>query len=136
MTIALVPSPSSTDWSFPVEGMTCASCVSRVEKVLAQLPGVSSATVNLATETVTLRSASDLHAHAITEAVERAGYSVPQQTVTLEIDGMTCASCVARVEKALAKVEGVVSAQVNLATETAQVQFASGTVGVDRKSVV
>ena len=98
---------------------------------MAQLPGVSSATVNLATETATLRSGPDLHAHAITEAVERAGYSVPQQTVTLEIDGMTCASCVARVEKALSKLEGVVSAQVNLATETAQVQFTSGMVGVD-----
>ena len=131
MTTALVPSPRSIDWSFPVEGMTCASCVSRVEKVLAQLPGVSSATVNLATETATLRSASDLHAHTITEAVERAGYCVPQQTVTLAIDGMTCASCVSRVEKALSKVEGVVSAQVNLATETAQVQFASGIAGVD-----
>ncbi len=131
MTTALVLSPRSIDWSFPVEGMTCASCVSRVEKVLAQLPGVSSATVNLATETATLRSASDLHAHTITEAVERAGYSVPQQTVTLAIDGMTCASCVSRVEKALSKVEGVVSAQVNLATETAQVRFASGIAGVD-----
>ena len=131
MTTALVPSARSTDWSFPVEGMTCASCVSRVEKALARLPGVSSATVNLATETATLRSGSELQAHTITEAVERAGYSVPQQTVTLEIDGMTCASCVARVEKALGKVEGVVFAQVNLATETAQVQFASGIVDVD-----
>jgi len=98
---------------------------------LAQLPGVSSATVNLATETATLRSAPDLHAHAITEAVERAGYSVPQQTVSLEIEGMTCASCVGRVEKALTKVEGIVSAQVNLATEVAQVRFATGIVGVD-----
>jgi len=131
MTTALVSSPSLTDWSFPIAGMTCASCVSRVEKVLARLPGVSSATVNLATETATLRSMPDLQAHTITEAVERAGYSVPPQTVTLEIDGMTCASCVARVEKALRKVEGVVSAQVNLATETAEVQFASGMVGVD-----
>jgi len=131
MTTTHVPSPVSTDWSFPVAGMTCASCVSRVEKVLAQLPGVSSATVNLATETATLRSAPDLHAHAITEAVERAGYSVPQQTVSLEIEGMTCASCVGRVEKALTKVEGIVSAQVNLATEVAQVRFATGIVGVD-----
>jgi Cu+-exporting ATPase len=111
--------------------MTCASCVSRVEKVLAQLPGVSSATVNLATETATLRSGPDLHAHTITAAVERAGYSVPEQTLTLEIDGMTCASCVGRVEKALAKVEGVVSAQVNLATETAQVKFSRGIVDSD-----
>jgi len=131
MTTTHVPSPVSTDWSFPVAGMTCASCVSRVEKVLAQLPGVSSATVNLATETATLRSAPDLHAHTITEAVERAGYSVPQQTVSLEIEGMTCASCVGRVEKALTKVEGIVSAQVNLATEVAQVRFATGIVGVD-----
>ena len=131
MTTALVPSPLSTEWSFPVEGMTCASCVARVEKVLAHLPGVSSATVNLATEIATLRCGPELQAQTITGAVERAGYSVPQQTVTLEIDGMTCASCVARIEKALSKVEGVVSAQVNLATETAQVQFASGMVGVD-----
>ena len=131
MTTALVPSARSTDWSFPVEGMTCASCVSRVEKVLTQLPGVSSASVNLATEIATLRSGPELQAHTITEAVERAGYSIAQQTVTLAIDGMTCASCVSRIEKALSKVEGVVSAQVNLATETAQVQFASGIVGVD-----
>ncbi len=131
MTIALAASPSSTDWSFPIGGMTCASCVARVEKVLRHLPGVTSANVNLATEIATLRSGPELQAQAITGAVERAGYSVPQQAVTLEIDGMTCASCVARVEKALSKVEGVVSAQVNLATETAQVQFASGMVGID-----
>ena len=130
MNTALAPSDSQTDWSFPVAGMTCASCVARVEKALARLPGVSSASVNLATETVTLRAGPELQAHTITEAVERAGYSVPQQTVTLEIDGMTCASCVSRVEKALSKVEGVVSAQVNLATETARVHFASGIVGV------
>jgi copper chaperone CopZ len=55
---------------------------------------------------------------------------VPLQTVQLALSGMTCASCVARVEKALAKVEGVVSAQVNLATETVQVQFASSMVPV------
>ncbi|MDQ2779871.1 MAG: heavy metal translocating P-type ATPase, partial [Pseudomonadota bacterium] len=131
MTTALASSPSSTDWSFPIGGMTCASCVARVEKVLRHLPGVTSATVNLATEIATLRSGAELQPRTITEAVERAGYSVPQQAVTLEIDGMTCASCVARVEKALRKVEGVVSAQVNLATETAQVQFASGMVGID-----
>ena len=131
MNTALDTPPSSTDWSFPVAGMTCASCVSRVEKALARLPGVSSASVNLATETATLRSSPDLQAHTVTTAVERAGYSVPQQTVTLEIGGMTCASCVSRVEKVLNKVEGVVAAQVNLATETAQVEFARGIVSVD-----
>jgi len=130
MSTAIVPSPVSTDWSFPVEGMTCASCVARVEKALARLPGVSSASVNLATETATLRAGTDLHAGTITGAIEQAGYSVPLQTVQLALSGMTCASCVARVEKALSKIEGVVSAQVNLAAETAQVQFASGMVGV------
>ena len=130
MNIATAASPSQTDWSFPVEGMTCASCVARVEKALARLPGVSSASVNLATETVSLRAGSELHAGTITGAVEAAGYSVPLQTLQLALSGMTCASCVARVEKALAKVEGVVSAQVNLAIETVQVQFASGTVAV------
>ena len=131
MNIALASSPRSSEWSFPIEGMTCASCVARVEKVLAQLPGVSSATVNLATETATLRAAPGLHAQVITEAIERAGYAVPSQTVTLEIEGMTCASCVGRVEKALSQLEGVVSAQVNLAVETAQVQFYRGIVDVD-----
>ena len=131
MTTAVAPSHRQTNWSFPVSGMTCASCVARVEKALARLPGVSSASVNLATETATLRAGPDLQAQAITQAIERAGYTIAQQTVTLEIDGMTCASCVSRVEKALSKVEGVVSAQVNLATESAQVQFAGGIVGVD-----
>jgi Cu+-exporting ATPase len=130
MNIATAASPSQTDWSFPVAGMTCASCVARVEKALARLPGVASASVNLATETASLRAGPKLHAGTITGAVEAAGYSVPLQTVQLALSGMTCASCVARVEKALAKVEGVVSAQVNLATETAQVQFASGMVAV------
>ena len=131
MNTAVAPPHSRTDWSFPIVGMTCASCVSRVEKALARLPGVSSATVNPATEIATLLAGPELHAAAITSAVEQAGYSVAQRTVTLEIDGMTCASCVARVEKALSKVEGVASAQVNLATETAQVRVASGIVGVD-----
>ena len=131
MNTHVAPPLPQTDWSFPIAGMTCASCVARVEKVLARLPGVSSATVNLATEIATLRAGPELHAATITSAVEQAGYSVPQQTVTLEIDGMTCASCVSRVEKALGKVEGVASAQVNLATETAQVEFASGITGVE-----
>ena len=131
MNTAVAPPHSRTDWSFPIVGMTCASCVSRVEKALARLPGVSSATVNPATEIATLLAGPELRAAAITGAVEQAGYSVAQRTVTLEIDGMTCASCVARVEKALSKVEGVASAQVNLATETAQVRVASGIVGVD-----
>jgi Cu+-exporting ATPase len=125
---ATVLQPSAAgqiDWTLPVEGMTCASCVSRVEKALSAIPGVSEASVNLATEAATVRADQGVALNALRAAVEKAGYTVGEQTVQLSIDGMTCASCVARVEKALLKVPGVTSAQVNLATETAEVKLAS-----------
>ncbi|MDO8767611.1 MAG: heavy metal translocating P-type ATPase, partial [Burkholderiaceae bacterium] len=123
---ALQPSaPGQIDWTLPVEGMTCASCVSRVEKALSAIPGVSEASVNLATEAATVRADQGVALNALRAAVEKAGYTVGEQTVQLSIEGMTCASCVARVEKALLKVPGVTSAQVNLATETAEVKLAS-----------
>lgn len=123
---AVQPSaPGQIDWTLPVEGMTCASCVSRVEKALSAIPGVSEANVNLATEAATVRADKGVALNALRAAVEKAGYTVGEQTVQLSIEGMTCASCVARVEKALLKVPGVTSAQVNLATETAEVKLAS-----------
>lgn len=123
---ALQPSASGqTDWTLPVQGMTCASCVSRVEKALSAISGVSDANVNLATEAATVRADRGVALNALRAAVEKAGYTVGEQTVQLSIEGMTCASCVARVEKALLKVPGVTSAQVNLATETAEVKLAS-----------
>ena len=111
------------DWSFPVDGLTCASCVSRVEKALEKVPGVIAATVNLATEVANVSSAPGVSMQALRGAVENAGYSVAGQSVQLNIEGMTCASCVSRVEKALLKVPGVASATVNLATETAEVRL-------------
>jgi len=80
--------------SLPIEGMTCASCVGRVEKVLAGLPNVTAANVNLATERaeITFRGPADPAGAA--RAVENAGYSVPEDTTELAIEGMTCASCV------------------------------------------
>ncbi|WP_375573302.1 heavy metal translocating P-type ATPase [Seohaeicola saemankumensis] len=107
--------------SLPVEGMTCASCVGRVERALANVPGVSSANVNLATEKVEVSSYAPLDKSALAAAIEKAGYTVPAQTVDIAIEGMTCASCVARVERALEAVPGVTSAMVNLATERATV---------------
>jgi Cu+-exporting ATPase len=107
--------------SLPIEGMTCASCVQRVEKALARVPGVRSAAVNLATESAAVEFDRPVAAGALTDAVRRAGYAVPQETVMLSVQGMTCASCVSRVERALARVPGVVSAEVNLATERASV---------------
>lgn len=110
--------------SLPIEGMTCASCVSRVEKALGALPGVSDVAVNLATERASLRAPSTLDRHSLVAAVEKAGYSVTSESREFEIQGMTCASCVSRVEKALKGVAGVVEAEVNLATERARVTLA------------
>ncbi|WP_427912860.1 heavy metal translocating P-type ATPase [Ramlibacter sp. MMS24-I3-19] len=108
---------------FPVQGMTCASCVARVEKALAKVPGVQEASVNLATETATVRADAGVQVPQLRAAVEKAGYAVPEQSLSLDVSGMTCASCVARVEKALRKTPGVLGAEVNLATEKAQVTF-------------
>ncbi|KAB2872580.1 MAG: copper ion binding protein, partial [Burkholderiaceae bacterium] len=107
--------------SLPIEGMTCASCVARVEKALARVPGVRSASVNLATESAAVEMVAPVGATVLAAAVLKAGYAVPQETVALGVSGMTCASCVARVERALQRVPGVVAAQVNLATERAEV---------------
>lgn len=106
-----------------IEGMTCASCVGRVEKALKKVEGVETANVNLATEKAVISSSKPLNREDLIKAVERAGYDVAASPVIeLTIEGMTCASCVARVEKALKKVEGVQQANVNLATEQAWIQ--------------
>ena len=123
--ILLPMSPHSLE--FPVAGMTCASCVSRVERALKKVPGVDAASVNLATEQATVESAAPLDAAALSAAVAQAGFELPQATLRLAIEGMTCASCVSRVEKALKKVPGVLAASVNLATNTADVQWLAGT---------
>ncbi|GAF58924.1 LOW QUALITY PROTEIN: lead, cadmium, zinc and mercury transporting ATPase [Psychrobacter sp. JCM 18902] len=109
--------------TLPIEGMTCASCVGRVEKALKKVEGVENAEVNLATENAMISSSQPLNLIAVTKAVERAGYKILHLSpIELSIEGMTCASCVGRVEKALKKVEGVQQANVNLATERAWVQ--------------
>ncbi len=108
----------------PIQGMTCASCAGRVERALQKLPGVHEAVVNLATETASI-SGDALPAVAdIIAAVEAAGYHVGTVESELSIAGMTCASCVGRVERALKNVPGVVDASVNLATERARVRTA------------
>ncbi|MBN3742733.1 heavy metal translocating P-type ATPase, partial [Burkholderia sp. Tr-20355] len=124
-----------------IDGMTCASCVSRVEKALANVPGVTRASVNLATERATVDAAAGVSASQLAAAVKQAGYgatptapdiAIPSAapatpaSIELDIDGMTCASCVSRVEKALANVPGVTRASVNLATERATVDAAAG----------
>jgi Cu+-exporting ATPase len=102
--------------------MTCASCVLRVEKALKAVPGVDDASVNLATESASVSAQPSVGLALLAGAVRKAGYEVANRALTLQVSGMTCASCVGRVEKALLKVPGVLSAAVNLATEQATVQ--------------
>lgn len=130
MDTAVKPTADLLDLTFRIEGMTCASCVARVEKALKSVPGVESASINLATEKATVRANSTIGFNALSSAVEKAGYDVPSETVSLSISGMTCASCVTRVEKALKKIPGVTDASVNLATEKAQITVVG--VPVDR----
>lgn len=155
MTIAHSQPPAAV--RFPVEGMTCASCVNRIERYLRKVEGVEEATVNLATETATVRFDPErVDLERLRAAVEAAGYEaridqaepigtgpVPPsgrdrrtvdivfgarpdaiatpRTLALDIEGMTCASCVNRIERYLRRVEGVREATVNLATERATV---------------
>ncbi|MBC9904043.1 heavy metal translocating P-type ATPase [Achromobacter xylosoxidans] len=112
--------------SLPIEGMTCASCVGRVEKALKAVPGVNQASVNLATERADITFAGTPDVAAAVQAVQKAGYAVAETTIELSVTGMTCASCVGRVEKALKAVPGVSSASVNLATERASITAAGG----------
>ena len=125
-TAARAPATALAEWRFPVEGMTCASCVARVEKALAGTPGVAAASVNFATEEASVKAEGGVSMATLKAAVEKAGYAVGEQSLRLGIGDMTCASCVSRVEKALRQVPGVLSAEVNLATETAEVKTAGG----------
>jgi Cu+-exporting ATPase len=117
--------------TLPVRGMSCASCVAHVERALAGVPGVSAVAVNLATESARI-SASNSGAIALAPlvgAVEQAGYHVPTRTLRLKIVGMSCASCVGRVESALLTHPGVLTAEANLANERASVRIVDGIVG-------
>ena len=114
--------------TLPVEGMSCASCVGRVEAALGKVPGVERASVNLATGRADIVATAGVDRQALVDAVEKAGYEVPAATLEFAVGGMSCASCVGRVEAALEKVPGVADAAVNLATGRATVH---GTAGAD-----
>jgi Au+-exporting ATPase len=126
---------SAAKLTLPIVGMTCASCVGRVERALAAVPGVEAASVNLATERAEVRLSAPVPRADLVAAVEAVGYDVPAPSVPaapagsveLAVEGMTCASCVGRVERALAAVPGVDVATVNLATERANVQGSADT---------
>ena len=119
-------SKQAAGFSLGIEGMTCASCVARVEKAIAATPGVASASVNLATQRaeVVFSGAPDIA--AVVAAIGKAGYGATVETARFDIDKMSCASCVNHVEKAFKKVPGVIEANVNLAARTGTVRFAAG----------
>ncbi|RUM06174.1 heavy metal translocating P-type ATPase [Rhizobium chutanense] len=111
--------------SLSIEGMTCASCVGTVERALRAVPGVDAVSVNIATEKASISTYAPINRDVLVKAVEDVGYSVgtaPSVAVELAVEGMTCASCVGNVERALKAVPGVYEATVNLATERATIK--------------
>ncbi|MFH6781797.1 MULTISPECIES: heavy metal translocating P-type ATPase [Methylobacterium] len=117
--------------TLPVEGMTCASCTGRVERVLKRVPGVQAVAVNLATGRATLDLTPDNDPTALAAAVEDAGYAVPEALSEFAVEGMTCASCTGRVERVLRAVPGVREASANLATGRVTVRHPAGLVPRD-----
>lgn len=113
----------------PITGMTCASCVRNVERALTKSEGVTTASVNLATERASIEfDPSLVDASRLIERVKDAGYGVATASIELPITGMTCASCVRNVERALKKPAGILDVNVNLATEKATVAYIPGMV--------
>lgn len=117
---------------FDVEGMTCAACATRLERVLGGVPGVADASVNLATERADIDFTPEVVSPVeIVRAIEAAGFGVAPDAVRLDIAGMTCATCAGRVEGVLRARSGVLSAQVNLASEIASIAFMPGAVSTE-----
>ncbi|WP_370644487.1 heavy metal translocating P-type ATPase [Methylorubrum sp. B1-46] len=129
---AMPPAPAGAKASaritLPVEGMSCASCVGRVERALAALPGVADVSVNLATGRASLELPEGTPPSRAVEAIREAGYDVPETVTAVAVEGMNCASCVGRVERALLAMPGATSASVNLATGRAELRHAVGAV--------
>ncbi len=117
---------TATTFDFPVHGMSCASCVGRVERAARSVAGVRDANVNLVTERVSGVLAPGANDAAVADAIRAAGYEPVETVSELRVSGMTCASCVGRVEKALKRVPGVLDASVNLASQRASVRHLGG----------
>ena len=112
--------------AIPVDGMSCASCVGRVEKAVLAVPGVGAATVNLATSRANVSLDEGRALAPVLDAIRGAGYQPREETVEFAISGMSCAACVGRVEKALKAVPGVLDGTVNLATGRAHASYVGG----------
>ncbi len=124
-------SPEAKRADLPVTGMTCAACSSRVQNTLSELKGVEKASVNLAVGQATVYyNPAETSVDEFVKTIKDLGYGVSVSTITIPIKGMTCASCVNRVQDALSSLNGVFSASVNLATEKATVEYSPAQAGV------
>ncbi|MCG5512159.1 heavy metal translocating P-type ATPase [Ectothiorhodospira shaposhnikovii] len=117
--------PSRT-LTLPITGMGCAACVTRVEDALKPLPGVDTVSVNLATEKAAVTTSTTPDVVALVHAVREAGYDVAEDTLILDVSGMSCAACSSRVQTLLERTPGVLEARVNLATGQARVRIPAG----------
>ena len=111
-----------------VDGMSCGSCVGRVKNLLVDLEGVSDVSVNLASETTRLSLDNPERLKDVVQVLEQRGYPARTARITLNIASMSCASCVGRVDKALGGLPGVLLVTVNLAAETAVVDYLEGAI--------
>ena len=110
--------------TLPVKGMNCASCSARIEKKVGELEGVDSVHVNFAAEVATIEfDPQKISASQFPKTIAKLGFKVPGLRRLFPVEGMTCASCVSRVEKKLASLEGVREVEVNLATEQVLVDY-------------
>lgn len=111
----------------PVQGMTCASCVARIEKALSQQSGIREANVNFAAEKVRITFDPDrVQVPDFISTIQELGYQSPLEKIAIPIRGMSCASCVDKIERGLLEVPGVIHATVNLAAEKATVEYVAG----------
>ena len=107
-----------------IQGMTCATCAVSIQDGLSKVDGIFNANVNYATEKATVRYDPEVVTPKdLVKAIYDTVYDAIVSTVTIAIEGMTCASCVATIEKSLTGVDGVINANVNLATERASIEF-------------
>jgi len=123
----MVDQQDVTSITIPVVGMTCAACVSHVGEALESVPQIERAVVNLATEKATIHIPNgDIQKADVRSAIENAGYKVGTESITLSIEGMTCAACVSHIETSISELDGVEEALVNLASETAKIKYVPG----------
>jgi Cu+-exporting ATPase len=128
---SIMPTEGLKKVELPITGMSCASCVARIEKGLSKMSGIADVKVNFATEKATINfDPSQVHPGDFVSAIKDLGYEAGMEKITLPVRGMSCASCVKKVENVLSGLGGVVRASVNFATERATVQYVPGAVSV------